>query len=58
MDNIEIKELPLENNIRDCAVSLKVDIQLGDTFYKDAIITIRESTLKRIVSRYETAHGW
>lgn len=58
MDILEIKALPLENNIQDYAVSFKVDIQLGDTLYKDATITVRQSTLKRIVSRYETAHGW
>lgn len=28
---------------------LKVDIQLGDTVYKDAVITIPESTLQRIM---------
>ena len=58
MDILEIKALPLENNIQDYAVSFKVDIQLGDTLYKDVTITVRQSTLKRIVSRYETAHNW
>lgn len=37
---------------------LKVDIQLGDTLYKDAVITIPESTLERIVRMYETSHTW
>lgn len=35
---------------------LKVDIQTGDTVYKDAVITIPESTLHRIVCMYETKH--
>ena len=39
-------------------LKLKVDIQLGDTTYKDAEITIPESTLKRIVQVYETSHPW
>lgn len=42
--------------IRD--VKLKVDIQLGDTIYKDAVITIPESTLEHIVGKYETKHSW
>ena len=58
MDILEIKALPLENNIQDYAVSFKVDIQLGDKLYKDTTITVRQSILKRIVSRYETAHSW
>lgn len=41
--------------IRD--VKLKVDIQLGDTVYKDAVITIPESTLQSIIWKYETSHS-
>ncbi len=39
-------------------VKLKVDIQLGDTLYKDAVMTIPESTLQSIVQKYETRHNW
>ena len=59
MDNIEFKKLPLDkHNIQDYAVSLKVDIKLGDIVYKDAVITIPESSLKHIVWKYETSHSW
>lgn len=39
-------------------VQIKVDIQLGDTVYKDAVITVPESTLRSIVWQYETSHNW
>ena len=39
-------------------VKIKVDIQLGDTVYKDAVITIPESSLEHIVRKYETNHSW
>lgn len=62
MDNIEFvkveerKEKYGTTVIRD--VKLKVDIQLGDTVYKDAVITIPEHTLQSIVWKYETSHSW
>ena len=37
-------------------VKLKVDIQLGDTIYKDTVLTIPEQTLQSIVWKYETSH--
>ena len=36
---------------------LKVDIQLGGTLYKDAVITISENTLRRIARKYESHAG-
>ena len=48
----EFGNVPIRN------VKLKVDIQLGDTVYKDAVITIPESTLEHIVWKYETSHSW
>ncbi len=62
MGNIEFVTVEERKNefgityIRD--VKLKVDIQLGDTIYKDAIITIPESTLEHIVGMHETTHSW
>ena len=39
----------------DCRIL--VDIQLGETVYKDAVITISENTLKHIVWKFETRCG-
>lgn len=48
----EFGNVPIRN------VKLKVAIQLGDTVYTDAVITIPESTLEYIVWKYETSHSW
>ncbi len=62
MDNIEfvkVRDAIKGKETRDIYnVKIKVDIQLGDTVYKDAVITIPESSLQLIVWKYETSYGW
>lgn len=62
MDNIEFVTVEERKEKYGTAVirnvKLKVDIQLGDTVYKDAVITIPESSLQLIIWKYETSYGF